>query len=84
MQFINYSTARQNFTAIMDKVYDDSEPVFINRKNGKVVVIMSLAEFNSLNETFHIMKSPVMHSRLLKSIEEDKKDNLCVHELIDV
>jgi len=84
MQVINYSTARQNLAATMDKTHDDCEPVFITRQNGRTVVMMSLEEYNSMMETFHLMKNPVVHARLLRSIEEVRSGTTQVHELIEV
>ena len=46
MQVANFSTARQNFKAICDKVCENDEPCIITRKEGKNVVIMSLDKFN--------------------------------------
>lgn len=48
MLAVNYSTIRENLKSYCDKVTDDNETVIVTRKNGKNVVIISLAEWNEL------------------------------------
>jgi len=84
MQIINYSTVRQNLAATMDKTYDDAETVFITRQNGRPVVMMSLDEYNSMMETFHLMKNPIVHAELLESIAEIHRGDQKERKLIDV
>lgn len=70
MDAINYTYARQNFAKTMDKVVDDREPVIITRKNAKPVVMMSLEDYNAIEETMYLLKSPANAERLRNSITE--------------
>ncbi|MES2214428.1 MAG: type II toxin-antitoxin system prevent-host-death family antitoxin [Pseudomonadota bacterium] len=73
MEAMTYSQARQNFTATMNKVCDDHMPVILTRQKERAVVMMSLEDYNSIQETLYLMKSPNNHMRLLKSIENAKQ-----------
>jgi len=70
MRTISYSEARQNLSETMMKAVEEGEPVLITRQNGGDCVLMSLQEFNALEETFHLLRSPKNASRLLRAIEE--------------
>jgi antitoxin YefM len=50
-------------------VCEDNAPVVITRKRDQAVVMLSLAEYESLQETAHLLRSPANAKRLLKSIE---------------
>lgn len=76
MNAITYSAARADLAKTMDKVYDDHDPVVITRKSGKNVVMLSLEDFESWQETAYLLRSPNNAKRLLKSIEQVEKGNL--------
>lgn len=83
MDIINYSDARKHFSATMDKVCDDHIPVAITRRNGKPVVMLSLEEYNALQETQFLLQSPKNRKRLLHAIEEIEQGQYEAHDLID-
>ncbi|MHC8322159.1 type II toxin-antitoxin system Phd/YefM family antitoxin [Pseudomonas sp. GB2N2] len=68
MQTINYTTARTRLAEIMDRVNEDHAPLLITRQKGEPVVVMSLAEYNALEETAYLLRSPANAQRLIKSI----------------
>ncbi|SNY28840.1 type II toxin-antitoxin system YoeB family toxin [Paractinoplanes atraurantiacus] len=49
---------RKNFAAVVDSVIDDAEECVIPRGGGKAVVIVSLDEWNAMNETLRIVFTP--------------------------
>jgi len=73
MEITTYSNFRQHLKSFLDKVFTDRSPLFITRSNGEDVVVMSKADYESMQETFHLMKSPKNAARLLKGIEEYEK-----------
>lgn len=73
MDTITYTNARQNFKSAMEKVCADHAPLMITRQDAEPVVMMSLADYHAMEETFYLLKSPKNASRLLASIEEVKK-----------
>ena len=83
MKVMNYSAARQNFASTMDAVCDDHTPVIITRQKARPVVMMSLEDYNSLEETAYLMRSPANAKRLRESIQEIESGNSRECELID-
>ena len=53
----------------MDKVCSDHAPVIITRNRDQSVVMLSLADFEALEETAYLLRSPTNAKRLLESIE---------------
>jgi antitoxin YefM len=70
MDAITYSHTRQHLAEIMNRVSDDRAPVLITRQTGKSVVMMSLDDYNALEETAYLLRSPRNAKRLMASIEQ--------------
>ena len=70
MRAITYSHARANFAKTMDQVRDDCEPVIITRRGDEAYVLMTLAEYEQLDETAYLLRSPANAKRLMRSIEQ--------------
>ncbi len=70
MNALTYSQARGDLAKTMDKVCDDHSPVIITRKNQRSVVMISLEDYESLEETAYLLRSPRNARRLLESIAE--------------
>lgn len=54
----------------MNKVAEDRAPMLITRQNGKPAVMMSLDDYNALEETAYLLRSPKNAKRLIESIEQ--------------
>ena len=83
MNSINYTAARSNLAQTMKKVCTDHEPVIITRKNENAVVMVSLEDFKSLEETAYLLRSPKSAKRLLESVVELENGNGVERELAD-
>lgn len=70
MQAISYTAARQNLAETMKKVITDHEPVIITRQKAESVVIMSLEDFNSMQETMYLLGNPANAEHLRKAVAE--------------
>ncbi len=73
MKALTYTALRSNLAKTMKEVCDDHDPVIITRKQHDAVVMMSLDDYESLNETAYLLHSPKNTKRLLESIEELEK-----------
>lgn len=82
MDAVNYSYTRQHLTAVMDKVGQDHAPVMITRQKGEPVVMMALADYNALEETAYLLRSPKNALRLMSAMESLRTKGGVVHELI--
>ncbi|MBC7696408.1 MAG: type II toxin-antitoxin system Phd/YefM family antitoxin [Burkholderiales bacterium] len=69
----NYSELRTDLKKFLDDVEDNNETLVIKRSNGKGAVIISLAEYNSMMETMHLLSSQKNADRLFKSIKQMKE-----------
>lgn len=69
MTALTYSAARENLASTMDRVCQDHDPVIITRNRDQAVVMLSLEDFESLQETAYLLRSPANARRLLDSIE---------------
>ena len=83
MQTINYTTARQHLSATMDRVNNDRAPLLVTRQKGEPVVMMSLAEYNALEETAYLLRSPANAQRLLSSVHSLRTGQAQARQLID-
>jgi antitoxin YefM len=70
MDIVSYSETRANLKAIMDRVINDCIPIAITRQRGKPVVMISLDEWNSIQETMYLLSSPKNAQRLMDAIED--------------
>ena len=69
MKSITYTAARENLASTINRVCEDHAAVVITRNRDQAVVMLSLAEYESLQETAYLLRSPANARRLLKSIE---------------
>ena len=70
METITYTAAKQNLAKTMDKVCRDRSPVIVTRKTSESVVILSLEDFEALEETAYLLRSPKNTRRLMESIAQ--------------
>ena len=83
MRAVSYSEARQNLSTTMIQTVEDKEPVLITRQNGESCVLMSLDEYNSLEETAYLMRSPKNARRLMDSVESLKEGFGVTRDMIE-
>ena len=83
MDTLTYSEARSKLANTMDRVCDDHAPIVITRKNSQSVVMMSLDDFQALEETAYLLRSPKNAKRLIESIVELKSGGGTPRKLIE-
>lgn len=67
MKVANVSQLRKNLKAYIDEVADNSDTLIVNG-NGKTVVMISLADYNSLDETAYLLSNKANAKALKESI----------------
>ncbi len=69
MRTMSYTESRARYADVLDSVTNDREEVVITRAGHEPVVIVSLADYESLRETAYLMRSPANARRLLDAME---------------
>ena len=70
MDSISYTSARSNLAKTMERVCSDHAPIAITRKGEGAVVMMSMDDYQALEETAYLLRSPKNMRRLLGAISE--------------
>ena len=83
MNAISYTKIRNKLAQMMAKVCADHEPVMITRNKKQTVVMISLEDYQALEETAYLLRSPENAKRLLESILELESGSGSERELIE-
>lgn len=83
MKTMTYSHSRAHYAETLDSVLDDREEVVITRAGREPVVIVSLADYESLKETAYLLQNPANARRLLTSIERLESGGGTEGELVE-
>jgi len=79
----NFSEFRIGLKKFLDDVENNNETLIIKRGTGKGAVMLSLNEYNSMMETFHILSSKTNADRLHESIKQMKEGKVVKNSLIE-
>ena len=69
---VTYSDFRAHLKDYLDHVCADSEPLRIERRDGKNVVIVSEEDYASLDATAYLLSSPANAKRLKSALQSKK------------
>jgi len=83
MEAVNYSDLRQNLKKYLDSVYHDHDPLIVTRKNNENVVILSIDDYNALNETQYLLSTKNNINHLQKSLSQLRAGNGVTKKLIE-
>lgn len=83
MKTMSYTESRARYAEVLDSVVNDREEVVITRAGHEPVVIVSLADFESLRETAYLMRSPANARRLLDAMERLEAGEGEEHSLVE-
>jgi antitoxin YefM len=81
MHTVSYSQLRQNLKAHMDEVCADRAPLLVTRQSGEPVIMMSLTEYESMEETLHLLSDPANAERLLRAVADAEGGRLVEHDI---
>jgi antitoxin YefM len=70
MKTLTSTELRANLSAVMDSVNDDHEPVIVTRAGGRPVVMVSLEDWSSMDETTYLTASPANKAALDRAIDD--------------
>ncbi|MFZ3354108.1 MAG: type II toxin-antitoxin system prevent-host-death family antitoxin [Xanthobacteraceae bacterium] len=81
MRHVSYTDLRARLASYMDAVCDTRDALLVTRQNARSVVLLSEAEYDSLMETLHLLRSPRNAARLMSAVEEADAGKLAEHNL---
>ncbi len=83
MKTLSSTDLRANLSSVMDQVNDDHEPVIVSRAGGKPVVMVSLEDWASMDETTYLLSSPANRADLMQSIADLNAGKGVIRDLIE-
>ena len=72
MDTITYTSLRATLASAMDRVCDDHEPLIVTRNGAQSVVMLSLADYQALEEPAALLRSPANAKRVLAAVAQLK------------
>ncbi|NKB24398.1 MAG: type II toxin-antitoxin system prevent-host-death family antitoxin [Kiritimatiellae bacterium] len=81
MKTITYTAARESLATTMQRVCDDHDPIVVTRRRDQAVVMMSLEDYVSMEETAYLLRSPKNARRLRKAVDQLRSGKGSEHEL---
>lgn len=79
----NFSELRADLKKFLDLVENENEVLVLKRSRGKGAVLLSLAEYNSMMETMHLLKSKANATRLHESLQQSHDNNFAANFDVD-
>ena len=70
MRIISYTDARNSLKSVLDGVEQDADITIITRRDAGDAVVMSLAQYQSMAETLHLLASPANAAHLAESVAQ--------------
>ena len=67
MEQVTYSKLRANLKAALDRAVDDHVVIIVERAKGGDAVLLSREDYESLNETAYLLRSPANAKRLISA-----------------
>ncbi|MCK5831763.1 MAG: type II toxin-antitoxin system prevent-host-death family antitoxin [Methylococcales bacterium] len=83
MDAISYTAVRANLSKTMEQVCNDHAPIIITRKRESPVVMLSLEDYQAMEETTYLLRSPANARNLLESIVALEEGKGIKRELIE-
>jgi antitoxin YefM len=71
---LSYSQLRAELKSVLDEVCDTHEPIYVTRRRGGDVVILSREDYERMDETSRLLSSPANARRLMEAVNADPSD----------
>lgn len=78
-----YSDFRQKLKTYLDDVFKSNSPLFVTRTKGENIVVLSESDYESIMETFYLLKSPKNAERLQRAVVQYEEGKGKARELIE-
>jgi antitoxin YefM len=81
MEAVSYTYLRQHLKKVLDYVAEGHETMIVTRKNGQNMVIVSQEDYNAMEETAYLMRSPANFERLEAALKNSSEGKIMPFEL---
>lgn len=69
---LSYSKLRANLKSALDRAVGNNEVIIVERAKGGDAVLLSREDYEALNETAYLLRSPANAKRLLAAVKRSK------------
>lgn len=76
MPHVRLTEFRQNIATHFDNVIASRAPLLVTRQGSEALVVMAEGEYESLQETLHLLSTPANAERLRESLDQLGKGEL--------
>ncbi|WP_430810019.1 MULTISPECIES: type II toxin-antitoxin system Phd/YefM family antitoxin [unclassified Carboxylicivirga] len=83
MEITSYSSFRQNLKSYLDSILKTHAPLFVRRSRGEDVVVMSMDDYEGMQETIYLLSSPKNAERIADALEEYHNHQGATRKLIE-
>ena len=73
---LSYSQLRAELKSVLDEVCDTHEPAYVTRRNGGDVVILAREDYEAMDETAYLLRSPANARRLRAALNEKPEERI--------
>ncbi len=70
MGHVRLTEFRQNIATHFDEVLSSRAPLLVTRQGSEAVVVIAEGEYESMQETLHLLSTPANATRLRESLEQ--------------
>jgi antitoxin YefM len=83
MQTVNYTDARNQLAALMEKASQDREPITITRNGTGKVVLLAIEEYEAMETTLHLFSTKANAAHIQQSLADYTAGKFQAGELCD-
>jgi len=85
MKAITYSNARKHLRLLIQEVCKNSEPaIIVSNKDNEQAVLISLEDYQSMEETAYLLRTPANRAHLEESLQEAREGKLVTYPAEDL
>ncbi len=70
MTNVRFTEFRQNFATHFDAVLESRAPLLVTRQGREAVVVLAEGEYESMQETLHLLSNPANANRLRSGLDQ--------------
>lgn len=83
MNAVTLNEAKKKLERLIEQAVSDAEPTIICTDSGEQVVLLSLSDFNSWQETLYLLSNPANAAHLRQSIKEAETGKAAERDIVE-